>query len=60
MTGYRSKVKAANAKLGFDPFDQIKNPGVPLEQQRVLSPEAKAWDEKLRASWSYKDGVKND
>ena len=51
MTGYSSKVKAANAKLRFDPFDQIKNPGVPLEQQRVLSPEAKAWDEKLRASW---------
>ena len=45
MTGYRSKVKAANAKLGFDPFDQIKNPGVPLEQQRVLSPEAKALDD---------------
>ena len=45
MTGYSSKVKAANDKLRFDPFDQIKNPGVPLEQQRVLSPEAKALDD---------------
>ena len=55
MTGYRSKVKAANAKLGFDPFDQIKNPGVPLEQQRVLSPEAKALDDLYN---EY--GVKNE
>jgi len=52
MTGYRSKVKAANDKLGYDPFDQIKNPGVPLEQQRILSPEEKAWDEKLRARYN--------
>ena len=49
MTGYISKVKAAKDKLGYDPFDQINDPGVPCEQQRVLSPEEKAFDDRLRA-----------
>ena len=52
MTGYISKVKAANDKLGYDPFDQIKNPGIPLEQQRVLSPQTKAWDDSLRVRYN--------
>jgi hypothetical protein len=52
MPGYISKVKAAKDKLGYDPFDQINDPGVPCEQQRILSPEEEAWNVRLRARYN--------
>ena len=53
--GFAGEVVLRDNQPELPPFEPLGNTGVPLEQQRVLSPQAKAHDEQLRTSWSYKE-----